>query len=122
MIIGRGLAALKHKKGCNSYLYYLLNNLFSSEDIIGNGAIFNSVTKDELLGFKYLSSNDYLIELFENNVRPIDDTITILIQKNEILTDSRDLLLSRLMSGKLSVEDLEIKFPPSMQEEAMADA
>ncbi|MBF0411567.1 MAG: restriction endonuclease subunit S, partial [Desulfamplus sp.] len=37
MIIGRGLSALNHKEGKNSYLYYLLKNTFSSEDVIGNG-------------------------------------------------------------------------------------
>jgi len=29
---------------------------------------------------------------------------------------TRDLLLPRLISGKLSVEDLDIQFPPSMRE------
>ena len=37
---------------------------------------------------------------------------------NQTLTQTRDLLLPRLISGKLSVEDLDIQFPPSMQEEA----
>ncbi len=32
------------------------------------------------------------------------------------LTQTRDLLLPRLISGKLSVEDLDIQFPPSMRE------
>jgi hypothetical protein len=30
---------------------------------------------------------------------------------------TRDLLLPRLISGKLSVEDLDIEFPPGMAEE-----
>jgi len=33
---------------------------------------------------------------------------------NEILKQTRDRLLTRLISGKLSVEDLDIQFPPSM--------
>jgi type I restriction enzyme S subunit len=41
LIIGRGLSAMKHKKSLNSYLFYLLQNEFSKEDIIGNGSIFN---------------------------------------------------------------------------------
>jgi type I restriction enzyme S subunit len=36
------------------------------------------------------------------------------------LTSSRDKLLPRLISGKLSVEDLDIQFPPSMQEDSAA--
>jgi type I restriction enzyme S subunit len=33
------------------------------------------------------------------------------------LKQIRDRLLTRLIPGKLSVEDLDIKFPPSMREE-----
>ena len=51
MIIGRGLAAIRHKQGFNAYLFNLLKVAFANEDIIGNGAIFNSVGKDELSKF-----------------------------------------------------------------------
>jgi len=114
MIIGRGLAALRHKSGYNSYLYYLLNNVFSSEDIIGNGAIFNSVTKEELLGYKVLTPDEGITVLFETNAEALDKKIEILVNKNELLTTSRDRLLSRLMSGKIDVENLDIRFPASM--------
>ncbi|MCP4151135.1 MAG: restriction endonuclease subunit S, partial [bacterium] len=36
---------------------------------------------------------------------------------NEILKKKRDLLLSRLISGTLSVENLDIQFPPGMEEQ-----
>jgi type I restriction enzyme S subunit len=38
-----------------------------------------------------------------------------LISQNEFLMKTRDMLLPRLISGKLSVENLDIQFPPSMQ-------
>lgn len=37
---------------------------------------------------------------------------------NEALKQTRDRLLTRLISGKLSVEDLDIQFPPSMKDDA----
>ena len=40
-----------------------------------------------------------------------------LIDRNRVLTRTRDLLLPRLISGKFPVEDLDIQLPPSMQEE-----
>ena len=43
--------------------------------------------------------------------------IVALLRANELLTRTRDLLLPRLISGKLSVEDLAIQFPPSMAAE-----
>jgi type I restriction enzyme S subunit len=40
----------------------------------------------------------------------------VLLEANEHLLKTRDMLLPRLISGKLSVENLDIRFPPSMEE------
>lgn len=114
MIIGRGLAALRHKKECNSYLYYLLKTAFANEDIIGNGSIFNSVGKDELAKFPIFEPEPSLVERFDEIASKIDEQITALIHATECLKSSRDALLPRLISGKLSVENLDIQFPPGM--------
>lgn len=47
--------------------------------------------------------------------------IQLLALQNESLMKSRDTLLPRLISGKLSVEKLDIQFPPSMTEELKAE-
>lgn len=117
MIIGRGLAALRHKKEFNSYLYYLLKTAFANEDIIGNGSIFNSVGKDELAKFPIFEPEPSLVERFDAIASKMDEQITVLIHAIECLKSSRDLLLPRLISGKLSVENLDIRFPPSMEED-----
>ena len=103
LIIGRGLSAMKHKKGLNNYLYYLLQNEFSSEDLIGNGSIFNSVGKDELKGFKIFDVGSFA-KKFNDWVKPIDEQLLILIQQNTQLRQIRDRLLPRLISGKLEVK------------------
>jgi len=118
MIIGRGLAALRHKKGHNHYLYCLLKTAFVNEDIIGNGSIFNSVGKDELAKFPIFEPEASLIERFDAIATKIDVQIVTLLQATRCLKSTRDLLLPRLISGKLSVENLDIQFPPSMQEVA----
>jgi type I restriction enzyme S subunit len=69
MIIGRGLAAIRHKVGHNSYLFYLLKVTFANEDIIGNGAIFNSVGKDELAKFQILQPDEPLARSFKRLLR-----------------------------------------------------
>jgi type I restriction enzyme, S subunit len=116
MIIGRGLAAINHKEGFNSYLFYMLKSYFDTEDIIGNGSIFNSVGKEELKKFKVIQPNKELIILFEDFAKPLDVIIQNLYKQVEKLTKTKALLLPRLISGKLSVENLDIKFPPSMEE------
>lgn len=122
MVIGRGLAAVRHHRDCQSYLYYLLSTAFSNEDIIGNGAIFNAVGRDEILSFKVLSPPDELVDAFEKLVKPIDDQIAGLIRQNEVLEKTKNQLLPRLISGKLSVESLDIQFPPSMQSDLSGSA
>lgn len=118
MIIGRGLAAISHKKNLNCYLLYLLKVIFANEDIIGNGSIFNSVGKDELNRFAILQPTDSLEKKFDDTASKIDEHISILIRSNEKLIKTRDMLLNRLISGKLSVASLAIQFPPSMQDAA----
>ncbi len=115
LVIGRGLAAIRHKKGLNHYLYYMLRYEFSKEDIIGNGSIFNSVGKDELKKFNFMY-NEEMAGMFDRMIDPLDKNIENLQSVNLNLKNTRNLLLSRLLSGKLSVEDLDIRFPKSMEE------
>ena len=116
MIIGRGLASVRHKKEHNSYMYYLLKSAFKDEDIIGNGSIFNSVGKDELAKFPIFEPEPNLVEKFDTMIARMDEQIMMIMQATECLKSSRDLLLPRLISGKLSVEQLDIRFPPGMEE------
>lgn len=46
------------------------------------------------------------LEQFQEMVSPMFDEITVLAQKNDVLREARDLLLPRLVSGELSVEDI----------------
>ena len=114
MIIGRGLGALSHRNGYNSYLFYLLKVAFANEDIIGNGAIFNSVGKDELKGFKLFLPNEKLVAGFEKKASVIDAQIKFLLKAQNNLEKTKSMLLPRLISGKLSVEHADIQFKPGM--------
>lgn len=114
LIIGRGLAAIRHKQGFNGYLLYMLKVIFAAEDIIGNGSIFNSVGKDELARLDVYKPDINLIQKFEAFVGPVDKQIAVLYKANADLTATRDALLPRLISGKLGVDDLDIQFPPVM--------
>jgi type I restriction enzyme, S subunit len=54
---------------------------------------------------------------FNKIAEPILDQKEILLVQNAELTRTRDLLPLRLISGKLSVEELDIAFPPGMAED-----
>lgn len=59
---------------------------------------------------------DELTKRFEAIAEPLAAQAQILAQQNVHLQRTRDLLLPRLISGKLPVESLDIAFPPSMAE------
>lgn len=63
-----------------------------------------------------------LLEKFETTMRPILDSIVRMYFVQLKLTACRDMLLPRLISGRLSVENLDIQFPPGMAEEMEAVA
>ena len=103
VVIGRGLAAINQADGCQSYLYYLLKNRFFKDNIVGNGSIFASVSKDELLNQKFLIPERNLMMQFEKIVSQMDKQIENLDSKNKKLIEARDRLLPKLMSGEVEV-------------------
>ena len=103
IVIGRGLAAMNHQKGMQSYLYYLLKERFFKDDILGNGSIFASISKDELLSQKFTIPTDALIEQFNSITSSIDKKIANLADQVVLLTETRDRLLPKLMNGEIEV-------------------
>ena len=106
IVIGRGICSITHKNKLNNYCYYLLKDIFKLEDSFGNGAVFNAVTKSELTNIKIIMPQNMYCSKFQLLIEPFDDEIEILTQKNKLLQETRDLLLPRLISGKLNVEQL----------------
>lgn len=102
------------------YTYYLIK--FSQKHMIqyAHGAAQQNLSQDLIKDFKLLVSEKSLIDLFTKKVSPIFDQIQQLLNCNYNLELTRTLLLPRLISGKLCVEDLDIQFPPSMAEESVA--
>ena len=75
------------------------------------------VQNDCFTYFFVLTPPKNIREQFSAIARPLFDSISLYARENLTLTQTRDLLLPRLISGKLSVEDLDIQFPPSMCED-----
>lgn len=85
------------------------------------GATVGGIRQALLKKIEVIVPNCELMAVHEQHVLPIFQEIHLLWKQNTNLRKTRDLLLPRLISGKLSVEDLDIQFPPSMQED-MAEA
>lgn len=101
IVIGRGLSALNQKKGFQSFLFYLLKNRFYKDDIIGNGSIFASLSKGDLLSLSFIVPSTDLISQFDKEASIIDRKISICDSSISLLTEARDRLLPKLMSGEI---------------------
>ena len=89
IVIGRGLAAMTHIQGYQSFLFYLLKERFFKDNIIGNGAIFASISKDELLNQEFMIPSDKLIQRFNTIAGNIDDKILKTDNQIRLLTEAR---------------------------------
>lgn len=103
MAIGRGLCAILHKNKMQSFLLQQLKSIFTSEDMIGNGAIFASVTKKDMEDIKLITPKDKHVIKFCENADSIFEQLNNLSKKNVLLESQRDLLLPKLISGTITV-------------------
>ncbi len=105
------------------YLFYTLRSDYYA-DFYSNahsGATRGSINGG-LIGGTNIPLPPYeLMQKFNSEVSPLRTNIRVLCKLNENLEQNRDKLLSRLISGKLSVESLYIHHPPSMQNEQDVD-
>ena len=101
IVIGRGLCAMIHKSGLQSYLFYMLKERFFKDNLIGNGSIFESVSKDDLSKQRFLVAPDKLAEHFNSIAETIDKKILTLDNQRCLAEEARDRLLPKLMDGEL---------------------
>lgn len=103
-VISADLVKVKSKIP-NQFLYCMCRYGFYSKYFsqFANGANVLHLKPKTLRNKKVLLPTDDLIKDFTKNVIPMLDSIDKINLQNDILTKQRDLLLPRLMSGKLEV-------------------
>ena len=94
------------------FIFYVLKSM----NFINNDSAVPGLNRNQAYSNKLLLPSLDLINIFSEFVQPIFEQIEILTCSNELLERTKNELLTRLISGKLSVEDLNIQFPPSMQD------
>ena len=103
IVIGRGLSAMNQKEGYQSFLFYMLKEKFFKDDIIGNGSIFASISKNELLSQSIIIPTTELMKKFDNIVSVYDKKLNVIDNQINKLKAARTKLLPRLMNGNLEV-------------------
>jgi type I restriction enzyme S subunit len=104
----------------SDYIYFLTCSLEFRKhaELSMRGASGRQRVQEDCFDFFLIKTppKDLLLS-FSAIVKPLFSQIKNIFNSNILIKKSRDLLLNRLISGKLSVENLDIKFPPIMEEE-----
>lgn len=103
VVIGRGLASIIHKKGLQSFLFYQLKDMFYKDNLVGNGSIFASISKNELLQLKLLVPSFELVKKYNDIISVIDKRIENIDNQKNLAQEARDRLLPKLMNGEIEV-------------------
>ena len=107
--IGRGLASIKSNSNADSYTYYLMKSLKPVLDNYNNeGTVFGCINKDALNNLSIVVPTIEIIKEFERIVSCSDMEIRRRSEEITHLTNLRDTLLPKLMSGEIDVNEVEI--------------
>lgn len=106
--------------GNSPYLvFYTLKNM--GLEAFNSGAGVPTLNRNHINGIKIAVPDKDVQRRFDCIVSPIHEQIEQIRKANALLSTAQESLLPRLISGKLSVENLDIRFPPGMSEELNAE-
>jgi type I restriction enzyme S subunit len=104
MAMSQSSFALKGNDGIGTYfLYSALQANTEQFKQHAVGAVFDAIVLDAFKAARILMPTNQLFDLFEAKVSPMFNQILNLLQQSERLKMARDLLLPRLMSGKVTI-------------------
>ena len=105
--IGRGLASVKSKSNCDSYILYLMQSLKPVFDRFnGEGTVFGSINKKAFENIKIIIPTEKDVSVFNAIVNSMDGKIKNMEKESRHLAELRDTLLPKLMSGEITVNEL----------------
>ena len=123
LIVSTGFAVIRPKVTTPfTFLFFAVtsNPFVDQMTVVAKGGAYPATSFDDFEKAKLLVPSDDLLKSFHEKAEPMFHQKHLLQQQSERLQQTRDLLLPRLISGKLSVEKLAIQFPPSMADELNA--
>jgi len=106
--IGRGVSATRHKSGSRSYTYYSMLQLREHLNVYeAEGTVFGSINQKDFKALPQLSVPLSLVQEFESHAGSLDGKIKSGAESICCLTQLRDTLLPKLLSGEPRIPDAE---------------
>ena len=85
------------------YSFFCLSRLKSLLEAIGGGSTMANINKNKFENIKIILPSENVLSEFHQAIDPVFNQIALLSDQNQKLTQARDLLLPRLMSGAIEV-------------------
>ena len=95
-------------KFSNEYLYLFFKSIRKNLVSLGNGSVFTNLKTDILRNYQTVLPSESVLKNFDSIVKPIFSNIQNNTLENTNLTQLRDTLLPKLMSGEINVDDVEV--------------
>jgi len=111
LLLSSGFAGFEAANGWLSFLYYTINTVefHRLKDQFCTGTTQMSLTNEGLAKIQVIVPTEEIVKEYDTVVHPMIDEILTLQKKNTNLRCARDLLLPRLISGEIDVENLDIE-------------
>jgi type I restriction enzyme S subunit len=106
--VNQGFAAMVCRRSIGP-IYAYFWTLFSMDEIKSraSGSTFPEISKGAFREIKFVRPPRLLSDTFEKWAAPLFDRISINLHNSRALSQTRDLLLPKLMSGEISIKDAE---------------
>lgn len=108
MAMNQSCYALHGKVGIDQlFLFMLVRECVERLKKKAHGAVFDTITVETFEKLRVIQPAEPLPGLFGSVIRPFFSMLLNLQQRNSVLRQTRDLLLPRLISGEIRVEQLD---------------
>lgn len=121
-LVGRDMAmnqscyGLRGRAGDSYFTYFHTYRLIGALKQRAHGSVFDTITRDTLSGVSIVYPNERIICEFENTLTPVMQRIKENLKQAKTLTQLRDALLPRLISGKLRLPEAEAAIETMLSE------
>ncbi|MCE0917331.1 restriction endonuclease subunit S [Pseudomonas sp. NMI760_13] len=121
-LVGRNMAmnqscyGLCGRAGDSYFTYFNTYRLVESLKQRAHGSVFDTITRDTLAGVSIVYPSERIICEFETTLSPMMERIKENLKKAQTLTQLRDALLPRLISGKLRLPEVEAAIETMLSE------
>lgn len=94
--------------GLSYYTFHWLKDIKEKLISLGMGAAQPNLSQEVIKKLDFLLPSNQILNAYQEIVGPVFDQISVLSQQNRSLSEARNLLLPKLMSGQLDVSRIQL--------------